>query len=77
MREYKINIGDDWNKELPLKVEWAFSVPHFQDAEDWSIIGNDITYNLPLTEDMNGFYVILKVSQNDRNDILYREYHII
>lgn len=77
MKVFTINIGDNWDKTQPLLVEWAFSMPAFEEATDWSIDGNQITYNLELDDTTIGFDVILKVSQNDKQDIIYREYHQI
>jgi hypothetical protein len=75
MKQFIINIGDNWDKSLPLKIEWAFSIPIFEETTDYIIDGNQITYNIELDDTTIGFYVILKVSQND--NVIYREYHTI
>ena len=75
MKQFTINIGDTWDKSKPLKVEWAFSLPVFEEASDYTQSENEITYNIQLEDETIGFYVILKVSQDD--DIIYREYHLI
>jgi len=75
MKQFTINIGDNCDKTKPLKVEWAFSIPIFEELTDYIQSENEITYNIQLDDETIGFYVILKVSQDD--NIIYREYHVI
>ncbi len=75
MKQFIINIGDNWNKDEPLKIEWAFSIPVFEETSNYTINGNEIIYNIDLHDETIGHHVILKVSQND--NIIYREYHTI
>lgn len=77
MKTFTIDIGDEWDKNSPLKIEWAFSIPVFDEPTDYSVNGNLITYNLDLDDSTIGFDVILKVSQNEGENVIYREYHLI
>ena len=73
---FNINLGTNYNTELPIEIMWWFSVPLDEKyVTEYTIVDNTAVFSIDLTDYPIGFDITIRISQNE--DVIARETYII
>ena len=75
---FNIQLDENYDNTKPIQIHWAFSIPSFDfQINDYQLNDNNLIFDIDTSELPIGFYIIVRISQDDFEKVLYREYHLI